>query len=67
MTACSPFAQVLDHELALAPPLVREHFAPPLGIQRYDGVMTRIWRAEGAPLDHGTLSLDRLLDADALS
>lgn len=47
MTVRSPFDEVVHTELLSAAPLVREHFAPPLGIRRYEGVMTEIWRARG--------------------
>src|SRR5262245_3062324 len=43
----SPFARLLRNDIHRAAPLVRAHFAPAAGIQRYEGVMSRVWRVEG--------------------
>jgi hypothetical protein len=43
----TPFRQALGTDLERVAPLVRLHFAPPPGIHRYEGVMTRVWRAVG--------------------
>jgi hypothetical protein len=45
--ARSPFAQALGDRLHDAAPLVRAHVAPAIGVHRYEGVMTKIWRADG--------------------
>jgi len=45
--ARSPFEEVVENDLPRVAPLVRKHFAPRCAIQRYEGVMTRVWRSPG--------------------
>ena len=45
--AASPFVSALGDGLRAVAPLVRAHLTPAIGVHRYEGVMTKVWRVDG--------------------